>query len=355
MRGAIVIFILFLIGCATPAKDKIIVPKLHAGFYSDALQRINEELESDPNDERLVDQKLFYCEQLDWPETCISALDAYKATNGMTNQLVEQYIVYYKKHEQYQLLLEVINQWEEEYDLESQYREIYIDCLTRLGEKSSAFIELKEYLKEHQTSEAITFASGQYLTLNDTALAAYNLGKLYKLSPESDLMWEYGIILIELGYEQIGFEVMDEFVSKNSADSAIQISYAKLLKSANQNERARNLLKPYTNEDSIAFILAGWYKNDLLWDSASYVLSNIVAKDSLARKPFWELGRLYEDRGWYLSSIRYFEYLIEIDPGDTLAQQRIDLIQRKIAYLQRLKFEESKIPTIELKPKKIDN
>ena len=94
MRGSVIVLILVFLSCNSSNENKIVVPKLHAGFYSEALERINDKLKSDPENSRLVDQKLFYCNQLGWPTTCISALDAYKQTHGMTNQLVEQYIAY---------------------------------------------------------------------------------------------------------------------------------------------------------------------------------------------------------------------------------------------------------------------
>lgn len=355
MRGFIFILILVLIGCSSPSKDRIIVPKLHAGFYADALERINDELKSDPDDERLVDQKIFYCEQLQWPTTCISALNVYKESNGMTNQLVKQYIAYYKQHERYQLLLEVIDRWGKEYDLEDEFTETYIDCLTRLDRKELATIELKEYLKNKQSLEAILFVSNQYLQLEDTAMAAYNLGKLYKLDKANDLMWDYGRILVSLGYIELGLSILNSFVNQHPNDFDIQLVYALLLEQTDRNSDARKVLKPFAAKDTVAYLLVDWYKKDLMWDSATYVLNEVVANDSTVRKPIWKLGRLYEDRGWFLSALPYFEYLLELDPVDTLAQQRIDLIQRKIAYLQRLKFEESKIPTIELQPKKIEN
>ena len=84
-----------------------------------------------------------------------------------------------------------------------------------------------------------------------------------------------------------------------------------------------------------------------MWDSAAFVLQRIVLKDTANRKPIWKLGRLYEERGLLFRSLQYFETLIDLNPNDTIAQQKIDLIQRKIAYLQRLKFEENKIPVIE--------
>ena len=355
MRRLVFIFISFIVGCSQPSDNKIVVPELHAGFYSDALDRINDELKSAPDDERLIDQKIFYCNQLDWPTTCISALDAFKEINGMTNQLVEQYIRYYEKHERYELLLEVIDKWASEYDLEDQYKETYIDCLTRLGKTTKATIELKEYLKSHRNLNAYAFASEQYLRINDTTLAALNLNKLSKLDPSNDLMWDYGKILFAIGYQPEGFEIMRSFVSKHTDDFEIQFVYARLLDQANQTSDAIKVMKPFMPKDTVAYSLVNWYRKESLWDSAGYVLQTLVNLDSTNREPIWRLGRHYEDRGWYLASIPYFEYLLELDSDDTLASQRIELIQRKIAYLQRKKFEESKISTIELQPKKIEN
>ncbi len=355
MRGSYFTLALLFFACGQPTNDKIVVPKLHAGFYSEALERIDSELQSSPDDNRLIEQKLFYCEQLEWPATCISALDAYREINGMTNQLVEQYIIYYKTHERYQLLLDVIDRWGEEYDLDEKFTETYIDGLTRLGRKASATIELKEYLRANQSLEAISFASQQYLRLRDTTMAAYNLSKLYELDSGHELMWEYGKILVKLGYHERGFGVMDQFVKQYPEDYDTQLSYAWLLKSAERNKMARQVLMPFSEKDTVVYILANWYQKDQLWDSAGLMLSKVVAGDSTSRKPIWKMGRLYEDRGWLLSALPYFEHLTDLDPNDTLAQQRIDLIQRKIAYLQRLKFEENKIPTIDLQPKKIEN
>ena len=292
---------------------------------------------------------------MDWPQTCIDALDAYREIHGMTNQLVEQYIIYYSQHEEYQLLLDVIDRWADEYDLGDQFTETYIDALTRLERKATATLELKQYLKNNQSLEALTFASKQYLRIKDTTMAAYNLSKVYEQDKSSNLMWEYGSILVTLGYDDRGFEVMDQYVKARPEDYDVQLTYARLLQSTERKALARKVIQPFKSRDTVAYLLADWYQKDYLWDSASYTLSEIVARDSTSRKPIWKLGRLYEDRGWFLASIPYFEHLIEMNANDTLAQQRIDLIQRKIAYLQRLKFEENKIPTIELQPKTIEN
>ena len=355
MRESKLILLLILFSCTSPKQDKIVVPELHAGFYSNALDQINDKLKSDPNNTRLVDQKLFYCEQLGWPTTCISALDTYKQLYGMTNQLVKQYITYYQRHERYQLLLEVFDKWNEEYGLKKEYTKTYIDCLSRTGNRKRAFNELRQYLIDHQSTDDFVFASTQYLRLQDTALAALNLSKLYKKGTQNELMWEYGNILFELGYQEFGFEVLDDFVKSNPTNESMQLTYARLLEEANRNHEARAAIKPFSERDTIAYLLADWYLKDQMWDSAGLILEKVIEKDSSKRKPIWKAARLYEDRGWFSYSMSYYEHLIEMNPTDTLAAQRIDLIQRKIAYLQRLKFEENKIPIIELQPKKIEN
>ncbi|MEQ9468149.1 MAG: hypothetical protein RLN88_12100 [Ekhidna sp.] len=356
MRGLSIILFLSFIACSSPQRDKIVVPELHAGFYNEAMQRINDELESDPGNDKLVDQKLFYCEQLGWPTTCISALDAHKNKHGMTNQLVEQYIAYYRRHERYQLLADLIDRWSEEYDLGEKYAKEYIECLTRLGRKEFATIKLRKYLVDHQSLDDLLFASRQYLKLRDTALAAYNLGKVYQQDPNQELMWNYGNLLIGIGHLEFGFKVLDNLLDQQLLDKDQQIEYARLLNGNGRGTIARRIVKSFISQDTITYLLAEWYKNELLLDSASMILQEAVVRDSTDRKPIWKLGRLYEDRGWFSTSLDYFNYLVEMNPSDTLAIQRIDLIQRKIAYLQRLKLEEAnRLPLKELESKKIEN
>ncbi|WP_420318825.1 tetratricopeptide repeat protein [Ekhidna sp.] len=355
MKGSFYILSIALFACSGPKNDKIIVPKLHAGFYSDALNEINDKLESDPDNDHLVGQKLFYCEQLDWPTTCISALNAQKEKFGMSNQLVKQYIDYYQKHDLQKDLLRLIDKWDEEYGLKKDYVEAYIESLIKTNNYLRARYELRKFLKNNQNSQNIEFASSKYLELGDSVMAVYNLGKLYKQSPQNDLMWNYGQMLIEFGYEDMGIDVMNKYFTESTLRFDQKLTYASLLERLDRGEQSRNLLFQDLDKDTAAYFITESYKNDAKWDSAAYILESLIKRDSTNRMALWKAGRLYEDRGWLLYAIRYFEYLEDLNPNDTLASQRIDLIQRKIAYLQRLKFEESKTPGLELQPKKIEN
>lgn len=355
LRSLLIVLGLTLLACTTSNPDKIVVPELHAGFYSDAMVRINDELKSDPSNNRLVEQKLFYCDQLNWPTTCISALDTYKASHGMTNQLVEQYIAYYERHQRFDLLVELFQQWEHEFDLLDKYFYSYLDALVQSDEHASAKRLLRQYLVKNESVSDLIFACRQYLKMQDTTMAVYNLSKLNRLQPQSELSWDYGLLLVQLGYTELGFRILDQAYPYGEGIDR-QLQYARLLERDDQNVKARELLKPLLVEgDTMSYLLSSWYRKELMWDSAGHVLTNLIAQDTTKSKPLWELGRLYEDRGWLTHSMSYFDRMLKIDPNDSLALKRIELIQRKIAYLQRLKFEESKVAPMELKRKEFTN
>ncbi|NQZ78004.1 MAG: tetratricopeptide repeat protein, partial [Ekhidna sp.] len=263
-------------------------------------------------------------------------------------------ITYYVQHEQHELLLGLIDRWIEEYDLKEEYMLLYIKSLVSSSNRKQASLELRQYLVQNQSAEDLLFAADQYLQIGDTAMAVFCLGKIHGEFPRDPLMWPYGFALVRLGYPELGLQVLKEYLEEENGNADLILSYAVLLDQSGRNSEARDVIKPLvTVRDTATFLLADWYLKNRKWDSAGYVLNDLIQKDSSNRKPIWKAGRLYEDQGWFSTSMRYYEYLVELDSLDTLASQRIDLIQRKIAYLQRLKFEESKITTIELQPKKI--
>lgn len=349
----LLIFVLFC-SCSNPRTDKIIVPKLESNFYSKAMVRINDELKSDPDNQKLVDQKIFYCQQLDWPTTCISALDSYKSQHGMTNQLIEQYIAYYSKHQRYQLLVDIIERWSEEYDLKERFHYPLIVALVRLGRKDRATVELRSYMVERSKLSDFEFASNQYILMKDTLMASYYLGKVSQLDPSNELLGSYGQLLISLNYVERGFDVLETVLPFKSSDKTYNLMLARLYAKRSNFANARSLIKSFAEEDTISYLIADWYVKELKWDSAIQVVDVLINNDSRNTKAIWRKARMYEDRGLLVTSIRHYRSILQIEPEDTNTSNRIDHIQRKIAYLQRKKFEESKIQIREIEPIKIN-
>lgn len=344
-----------LLSCSGSREQKIVIPELASGFYSDALQRINDNLASDPDNINLIEQKIYYCDQLNWPSTCITALNDYKAKYGMTNQIVEDYIKFYQQHEHHQLLVDIIEKWDDEYDLLLTYQKPYIRSLVAIGDNKKAKGYLSQFLINNSNQENIAFAAQQYLELRDTLMATFNLSKLRKLNPGHNLMLTYGQLLLKYDHDIVGFNVLEDFHTTQEKDEVLSLRIARMYEEQNWLQDARDKIKPFVSKDTIAYMITDWYARELLWDSAVMYIDTVLTKNSSNAKAWWKRARIYEDRGWLSYSLKYFEKVLEINPDDTIASNRIDLIQRKIAYLQRQKFEENRLPILEFEPTKIKN
>lgn len=347
--------VFLLSGCSKPSKQEIIVPVLNAGFYGEALNQITEKLRSDPTNSDLVEQKLFYCNQLEWPATCLSALDEFQRKNGMSTQLADQYVSYYEINERYVPLIKLIDRWSQEFDLQDRFKYPFIQSLVATGNVARAKRELEVFLIENKTKEDVAFGANQYLQMGDTLLAVYQLSRLQKMDDGNELMYDYGKLLIHLGYRDRGFSLLEGFAAYASLDFSKSLELARIYHNEGRTTKARSLVKPFAQTDTISYLLSDWYARELLWDSAAMYLDTVLFADSTNVKAWWKKGRLYEDRAWLAYSLQFFEKMLEIDASDSMAINQIDKIQRKITYLQRKKFEESKIPILELESIKINN
>ena len=352
----LVFFISVILFSCTPQSDRIIVPEVTDSFYHEALIRINQDLKGDKENLQLVEQKLYYCDLLQWPTTCINALDELKRQKGMTPQLFHQYVSYYVTNGRHQLLLDLINRWAKEFSQEERYIEEKIDALTALRYKEEPYTLLRKYLLSHNELKDLEFASQQYLRLEDTLMSAYLLGKVNRQNPSSMLVFDhYADILFDLGYSEQAFPIYEKYRNQNPDDFDFCLKLSTLYEEVDQLQYAREVIKQFADLDTIVYRIADLFKSENKWDSAHMYVDLIIERDSVNRKAWWTKARMYEDRGWLSYSLNYYDHLIYLSPTDTLAQQRAALVRRKIAYLQRLKFEENKLPLPVLESKKISN
>ena len=352
MRIVFLCGVLFLVlGCSQPQRAQIIVPQLHAGFYADALAQIDQSLKREPSNVKLLQQKVYYCEQLGWPTNCLSALDQTRATFGMSNQLVEQYIQYYITHDRFAPLVDLIERWNTEYGLIEDYHQAYIQGLVVTGQPLRARVELRRFLANRASPDDFVFAADQYLRVRDTLMSAYYLGKVHAIDQQHALMFDYGKMLVNLGYVSKGYAVIDSYKS-GLTDDVLTLQVASFYAAAREWQKARSSLRPVVDTEPMAYLMVDWYKEETLWDSALMYIDPILARDSLSQRAWWEKASVYEERGWLSYCLPFFEKARELAPNDSTVIKRIDAIQRKLAYLQRKKFEESKVPLLDLKTKK---
>lgn len=350
----IFILIVFTFSCAVKEKDQIIIPVIGTSFYDQALDQINLDLKNDKTNAQLIEQKIYYCDYLNWPRGCVDALNEYKRQNGMSQTLLDQYIKYYSTHEQFEELLTVLDSWKSTFPVGEVYLKEEIRAYTSMGRKNVGFKLLRNYLSKNDTFEGWVFASDRYLELQDTLMAAYALGKVYKEDSLHQLISDhYGYILVDLGHKDIGLELLEDVARRDSTNLNLNFSISLLAEENDRLDIARSSIQSHLDEDMIAFRVANLYKQELLWDSAHNIMNQVIDRDSLNTSAWFLKAQLYEDRGWLSQSLNYYNHVLYLSPEDSITQDRIQSVRRKIAYLQRLKFEENKLPLQELKSKKI--
>ncbi|MEQ9403773.1 MAG: hypothetical protein RIM99_09325 [Cyclobacteriaceae bacterium] len=355
MRQSAFLLFIILISC-TSQRDRIIIPEISESFYTQALIRIDNDLKGNEDNLHLIEQKLYYCDYLSWPSTCLDALDEFKRQKGMTPQLVEQYIYYYTKHEKYQALLDVIVRWSDEFDLIEEFFGQRILALSKLGRKEEALGLLRSYMSRRQSAKDLMFASQRYIELDDTLMAAYYMGKLAKMDSLNDFIFDrYPYMLLNLGFDEQAFMIFEKYSVLNPYDFRFHSQLSGYYEEVGKLAEARNALKNFEASDSVLFRMTDLYLAENQWDSAHYYTDKLISRDSTSRDAWLKKAGMYEDRGWLSFSLNYYSHVIYLYPEDTVARQRADLVRRKIAYLQRLKFEENQLPLPEIESKKIIN
>jgi tetratricopeptide (TPR) repeat protein len=275
----------------------------------------------------------------------------------MTTSLIYQYLDYHTVNHHYQRIVDLINRWDGVFGLKDRYYNEYITALYETSSFDSLRIELPDYLLEEDLPERHLMAARTYTAVGDTLLGIYFYSKYRNTFPNSEIIpEEYIPILFRTKLAERGKQILRDYL-----EEVQNVSLAYWLSEQYEKDSsyldARLVLKDYaTTDDSLTYRISALYKAEQKWDSAILYVDHVLKKDSTDRDALWKMGRLYEDRGWLSYSRRFFVQMIKMDSLDTAAVNQLNVIDRKIAYLQRKKFEESKLPLKELVPKKlIDN
>ncbi len=355
MRLTILGIVLFILSCA-PKRDRIVVPVVNSDFYSKALIRIDDDLEDDEDNLKLVEQKLYYCDLLGWPGTCISALDELKRQKGMTPLLLDQYITYYSQHEQYQSLLDIIDRWSPQFDLEEEYRREKILGLVKSSRRDETYEYLRVYMADRNEADDYRFAANSYLALNDSIMSSFYMNKLSELVPDDQLVLNvFPYLLFDLSFEEKAFEMLERKSMADPTNYTFHSDLADKYENTGRFSSARRKLQNFLEIDSVIYRVTDLYLKEDYWDSAHRVMNILIDRDSLNRDAWFKKATMYEERGWLSYSLNYYDHVVYLNPNDSIALERAELVRQKIAYLQRLKFEENLLPPPVLKSKRLIN
>lgn len=337
-------------GCSQSNQYPIGNGDSEAGFYIRQLNNVNKKLQTGKDDTELLYKKLFASQQLSWPEDVSKEIQTLMSREGLDYELYRYATDFYQNYRQYEALNAVVDRWLSGRTAAIQDFKWKIVALNGLQRDLEAKEFLWSLLQQSDRRDDLLFAAHEYLRLQDTTRAIYAFSRVAQNHPhEPALLESYIPILLSQGYAQKAKDLLVQqkaFIEGFEAESVL----AKTLYELGEVDEALGLMRNYDNPEAL-YQLADWYHRLNRWDSAVYYADRLILLDS-SRKAVFKKASIMEDRGWLNSALENFSVLISADPSDSIAVSRAQIVERKIAYLRRLREAEQNTPVLDISPKK---
>ena len=352
MRGSF-LFLLIVSSCALrPERDPIVVPELSKDFYREAVYRMESILSENTNNEVLIRSQLDYFEQLGWPPEANKAIRRARKILMLDLLLARKYADFYMRNGHHHSIIALERELARQYKIPDWLTQYTITALNRNNRKSAARNRLKLYIR-NATSVDYHFIGTEYLEQGDTLLSVYNLLKVDN-GQEKDpaflklvmpLLFELKLYepLVDLATPQVGLDIVDFNFYELLGHS---------LRETGQKDRAKQLLWERVDRRRL-LQLSTWYQEDRLWDSAHFCLDKILVADHDDLDALFYKAEIDHERGWLSRAVSTYQRVIELDSGNVRATKQLDLVNRKIAYLRKVRDAKESIPIIEIDAKKV--
>ncbi len=349
------VLLFFLIGCDFRySKDAIPeLPQINADFREKALIYLDEQIEKNPEDIDLYLEKLKLYDDQGWPLNSIRTINASIEIDRANVSLYKFRKDYYIKHGNYRKALTDID-----YLIQKTYAEPNlllqkVEILFRLNRFDEALqlLNSKELLSiDHPKIYRIR--SEIFLAQGDTLLALRNLYLHYERNKQHEAVNNKLInLLIKTKHWKKAEEVMNELAS---ADSAYAMEAAIIQLKLGKYEKAIPTLQYFAQNGNNNALqeLSDYYFNFNKFDSVIYQNNYYISHYDSSNTAFMRIGKAYDRKGWWSTSLNYYEIVLATDSTHQEALQEISKVKGKIAYLRRLKEERERTRTNIVIPKK---
>lgn len=323
--------------------------QLSTGFYKEALANINNQVRTSPSNLKLRYKRLFINAYLGWPQDGAEDIEQIVREEGLSREVYNYGADLYGQYQKYDKLLSLADQWESLSGEPAIQNKII--ALDGLGKRMEAKDKLWEFLSENENNpEILTYVAGQYQNWGDTVRTAYTLNLLFGQEPAHGLLLRsYIPILLAAGNPLKAAEVL-KFTGFDTASYSESALAGQVYFDIGEKSKAQGCIKNF--DMSPAYKLRSvWYEKTNNMDSAVLMMDRVIQIDSsnaaLNRKAalLWGRGLLYGARGVYQEALKR-------DSSNLIAREGIRVINRKIAYLQRLREREKQEPAPETSKKK---
>ena len=344
MKGLLVLLALMTFSCGSGTSDRIEIPASMDISVEGLLSQIMDEASNQPENERLLRQELYYCEQLGWPKPCDETLLRAKRRWGFSEKLIDQMVAYHLKHTNYMELEAILKG-----AVETRPRlEAKIRIKVLKNEDASGLIT--RYLDHHTDKEATLFALNQYLETSDTLSAVSQFETLRAYDQNHELLRSYYPILMERKKYAESIYIINNQLVKLKKDTALLFDLAISLYGIKQADSARNVIKKIGGSKANQQ-LVHWYRSEKKWDSTLFYLDKLIIQTPNDPTLLLAKAEVLESKQWITRSLPYYEQVLLLNPLDSIMEQRVEIVRRKVAYLRRIKEQKRLPPILNLKRK----
>lgn len=341
----------FLFACELrPSEDRIRIPQVTASFYENAASRLGEELEKSPQNASLIELQLSYYEKLGWPLEAAECVERAQEVLDLEPIVAKKFADFYVTNGKFEELLTLRDLLEVRYETPDWMWYYQISAANKTGRNEEAIGLLRSFFTAIRSDQDHFFGGQEYLVAGDSLLALYHLQKVKKDMQGNS---EFIKIYVPLAYHNGAYnEVLN--VIENYDDRAVDVTLpykARSLYALGQTGEAKQLLWSIPVRGNLE-TLYNWYLKEQKLDSSSLCLERILVTQPDDVEVLLQKGKLDDRRGWLYRAASAFNQILEIDSTHVEAKESLDLVNRKIAYLRRIREADQDIPTINLNSKK---
>ncbi len=336
--------IIGIFACSKRTDYLIQIPTETSITSEEILTELENSAGYDPENERLIRQQLYFCEQLGWPARCEQVLIRAKSKWGITEKLLDQSIAYYEKYEDYDRLAALLNgAFETRSRLETKIK-------IASSQAPGDYTFLERYSLQYQDEAALSLAAKTYLNQGDTARATVEFEQLFERNPgHRDLVSYYPILEVKNDFIR-AIQLIENQLFINSNQLSLKYDLARNYYQMDSLKKAKKLMR-FLGTEKAHLAIVEWFREYQEWDSALVYIDVLLQSSPNNLHHILTKAQLLEAKGWLTPSLPYFERAYAMDTTDTELADYLQIVRRKVAYLRLKKEQEERLlpPSLERK------
>jgi len=327
MKFLLIPCVVLLFSCGNKKEHLIQVPEQTRITSEWILSELEEKAKEDPENDWLLNQQLYFCDQMEWPLRCERVLMQAKKQFGLSETLIDQFVKYHTKHENYAQLESILKG-----AVETRTR---LEARVMIGlTKTPADVTLlQRYLDRFNDDRARLLAITGYLQVNDTTTAVQVIEKMLHSNPADTRLLSHYPLFARQGKIDRAIELLERLVLSEPENKGYRFDLAIYYHQSGRTKQANALLREI-NTSAANAQLHHWMKATNQQDSALYYLEKI-ADLSTNRDLSLSKAELLESTGRISKALAVYETVLAMDTTDFEMRQRVEIVRRKVAYLRQ--------------------